>query len=195
MNLWEEGKDTIVTSVLPASVAPLPYPPLAVATSQRLLDLRHDPHAPQDVFPWLRPQDGRALAALEPVGTPWSDTVRAHAWPPQLSTASALASVDPAELVWLLAERSDNAAVAQRACDALAERLTADADNQLRAAAVGASAVLAQVLTAHRDKAAVVAAAHRASVALALTAEQRTRRYDTCGCRRRCGGCGCGCGC
>ena len=61
----------------------LPYQPLSVVTSQRLLELRHG----LGLFPWLRPRDGRALAALEPVGTPWCDTVRTFAWPPQLDAS------------------------------------------------------------------------------------------------------------
>ena len=52
----------------------------SVATSPRLLELRHG----LDLFPWLRPRDGQALAALEPVGTPWWHTVCTFAWPPQL---------------------------------------------------------------------------------------------------------------
>ena len=51
-------------------------------TSQRLLELRHG----LDLFPWLWSRDGRALAALQPVGTPWWHTVRTFAWLPQLST-------------------------------------------------------------------------------------------------------------
>ena len=54
----------------------------SVVTSPRLLELRHG----LDLFPWLRPRDSRALAALEPVGTPWWHTVCTFAWPPQLST-------------------------------------------------------------------------------------------------------------
>ena len=64
------------------AAAPLMNRSSSVETSPRLLELRHG----LDLFPWLRPRDGRALAALEPVGTPWWHTVCTFAWPPQLST-------------------------------------------------------------------------------------------------------------
>ena len=192
--------------------APLPYQPLSVVTSQRLLELRHG----LDLFPWLRPRDGRALAALEPVGAPWWHTVCTFAWPPQLDAgmtdgelaveclggcvfsdavcvclvwcaAAALASSDPAELVWLLAEQLE-AADSMRvtdACHAFQKLLTKQPDNKVRALAVGASAVLTRLLvmyhvywhrrSAHSAAWLAYSAAVSAWLALTLTPDQGTR--------------------
>ena len=92
--------------------------------------------------------------------------------------AAALASSDPAELVWLLAEQPEDAKSMRvtNACDALQKLLTNQPDNKLRALAVGASAVLTRVLAVYQGhlKSTYFAAAS-AWLALTLTPDQGTR--------------------
>ena len=99
--------------------------------------------------------------------------------------AAALASSDPAELVWLLAERLEAADWAthneetKSACTALQKLLTKQPDNKVRALAVGASVVLTRVLARDHgkpDEEAYFAAAS-AWLALTLTPDQRTRVF------------------
>ena len=93
--------------------------------------------------------------------------------------AAALASSDPAELVWLLAERLEAAdwdEETQSACTALQKLLTKQPDNKSRALAVGASVLLTRVLARYQvnaDRSAYFAAVS-AWLALTLTPDQRT---------------------
>ena len=91
--------------------------------------------------------------------------------------AAALASSDPAELVWLLAERPKLATFTKKACIILARLLENQLDNKLRATAVGASVVLTQVLAEALGQPDVFVryAASQALVALTLTTDQGTR--------------------
>ena len=97
--------------------------------------------------------------------------------------AAALASSDPAELVWLLAERLEAADWAthneetQSACTALQKLLTKQPDNKVRALAVGASVVLTRVLAVYHGQPnrRAYSAAVSAWLALTLTPDQGTR--------------------
>ena len=97
--------------------------------------------------------------------------------------AAALASSDPAELVWLLAERLEatnktthSNEETKSACTALQKLLTKQ-PNKVRALAAGASAVLTRVLAVyqgHPDLKSAYTAAVSAWLALTLTPDQRT---------------------
>ena len=96
--------------------------------------------------------------------------------------AAALASSDPAELVWLLAERLEAADWAthnvetQSACTALQKLLTNQPDNKVRALAVGASVVLTRELAVYQGHLNIAySAAVSAWLALILTPDQGTR--------------------